>query len=138
MRISRKKFDRLVEKAIATLPEEFARWIDEVPIIVEDVPRGADRDQQDALGFYQGVSLLGRLENSGSLPPRIVLYRRHLMDACDTLADLAEEIRKTLLHELGHHAGMNEEDLERLGYGPLDDDEDIHWDVDGDTTDNES
>jgi predicted Zn-dependent protease with MMP-like domain len=137
MRISRKKFDSLVERAIAMLPEEFARWIDEVPIIVEDAPRPLNRDEEDALGLYQGGSLLERLEDSGQLPPRILLFRRPLMDNCDTLPALAEEIRKTLLHELGHHAGMNEEDLEHLGYGPPENDH-IEWNVDEDGADNES
>ncbi|MCL2648154.1 MAG: metallopeptidase family protein [Phycisphaerales bacterium] len=132
MKISRNKFDKLVEDAIASLPDEFAHWIDEVPIIVEDAPCRSDKDIQDALGFYQGPSLLGRLENSGHLPPRILLYRNLLMDACDSLDELAEEIRKTLLHELGHHAGMDEEQLDQLGYGSLDDDS-IDWDVDGDS-----
>jgi len=133
MKISRNKFDKLVEDAIASLPPEFAQWIDEVPIIVEDAPssRRSDKDIQDALGFYEGPSLLGRLENSGHLPPRIVLYRIHLMEVCDSIDELAEEIRKTLLHELGHHAGMDEDDLDRLGYGAMEDEDDsIDWDVD--------
>jgi predicted Zn-dependent protease with MMP-like domain len=132
MRISRNSFDRLVEAAIASLPEEFAQWIDEVPIIVEDSAGPADKHVADALGFYQGDTLLGRLENSGHLPPRIVLFRRNLMDACRSREQLGEEIRKTLVHELGHHAGMDEDELEALGYGPLVDDEEIEWDVEDD------
>jgi hypothetical protein len=56
------------------------------------------------------------------------------MHACHTREQLAEEIRKTLLHELGHHAGMDEEQLDALGYGPLDgpDEDDIRWDLDDD------
>src|SRR4051794_29634095 len=107
MHLSRNSFDRLVEAAIDSLPEQFAHWIDEVPIIVEDAPAPTDKHVQDALGFYQGDTLFGRLESSGHLPPRIVLYRNHLMDSCDTREQLADEIRKTLLHELGHHAGMD-------------------------------
>jgi len=59
------------------------------------------------------------------------LYREPLMAACDTPEQLEEEIRRTLLHELGHHAGLDEEALDRLGFGALDEDEeDIEWDVD--------
>jgi predicted Zn-dependent protease with MMP-like domain len=136
MKISRKSFDRLVEQAIASLPEEFARWIDEVPIIVEDAPPRRGRDQNDSddsqvLGFFHGTALPDMEENSGRLPPRILLFRRPLMEACNTRAALAEEIRKTLLHELGHYAGMDEEQLEQLGYGPLEEKvKDIEWDVD--------
>ena len=138
MHISRRKFDRLVERAIASLPQQFAQWLDEVPVIVEDTPGPADRPRHDSrdeddpiLGVYQGSSLLGRLEDSGQLPPRIVLYRRALMEACDSLPQLAEEIRKTLVHELGHHAGMDEDQLAESGYGPLEsEDNAIEWDVD--------
>jgi predicted Zn-dependent protease with MMP-like domain len=132
MHLPRNAFDRLVEDAIASLPDQFAQWIDEVPIIVEDAPAPGDKRVQNALGFYQGDTLFGRLENSGHLPARIVLYREHLMHACRTREQLAEEIRKTLLHELGHHAGMDEEQLDALGYGPLADEpeDDIEWDLD--------
>ena len=143
MKISRNKFDKLVEAAITALPTEFARWLDEVPIIVEDAPRRSEKDIQDALGIYDGPSLLGRYESSGHLPPRIVLYRNHLMEACDSLDELAEEIRITLLHELGHHAGMDEDDLDRLGYGAIEEedeggDDSIDWDIDDDSGESSS
>lgn len=135
MRISRETFDRLVEAAIASLPQQFARWLDEVPIIVEDRPTAADlkglpdpdEDEGDPVGLY-----IGRAGTLGELPPRVMLYREPLMEVCDTQEQLAEEIRRTLLHELGHHVGLDEDDLDRLGFGALDeDDDDIDWDVDG-------
>jgi predicted Zn-dependent protease with MMP-like domain len=123
--LSRKAFDRLVERAIAELPPAYARWIDEVPIIVEDEPGEKD----EVVGLYHGRAMTERsVEESGRLPSQIFLYRRPLMEACTTTAALAEEIRKTLLHELGHHAGLGEEDLDRVGYGPVE--EDIDFDVD--------
>lgn len=138
IRLTRKAFDRIVEDAIASLPAEYARWLDEVPIIVEDRPGKADaravRDpaEEDAnpLGLYVGRGIdEGQL--SGDLPPRIMIYRLPLMEACSSRQELEEEIRKTLLHELGHHAGMDEDQLEELGYGPLEPEEDdIEWDLD--------
>lgn len=138
IRLTRKAFDRIVEDAIASLPGEYARWLDEVPIIVEDRPGKADaqavRDpaEEDAnpLGLYVGRGIdEGQL--SGDLPPRIMIYRLPLMEACSSRQELEEEIRKTLLHELGHHAGMDEDQLEELGYGPLEPEEDdIEWDLD--------
>lgn len=133
MTLSRKAFDQLVEAAIASLPPAYAQWLDEVPIIVEDRPSKADlqglpgeEDEGDPLGMY-----IGRAASEGGLPPRVMLYRIPLMDACDTQEQLADEIRKTILHELGHHAGLDEDDLDRLGFGPLDEDEDdIDWEVD--------
>ncbi len=123
----------MVEAAIETLPTEFQQWLDEVPIIVEDRPDEAGTPAEPAgdeepLGLYVGGT---RLEgNVEGLPARIMIYRIPLMDACTTREALAEEIRKTLVHELGHHAGMDEEELERRGYGPIDDQ--IEWDTDED------
>jgi len=119
----------MVEAAIETLPEEFQQWLDEVPIIVEDRPDEAGMTPEsggddEPLGLYVGGTRLeGDVEG---LPARIMIYRIPLMDACMTREALAEEIRKTLVHELGHHAGMDEEELERRGYGPIEDE--IEWD----------
>jgi predicted Zn-dependent protease with MMP-like domain len=130
MHLSRKSFDHLVEAAIASLPPKYARWLDQVPIIVEDRPAPADRrdleEPDDPLGLYHGTS---QIQDPGTLPPRILLYRIPLMEACSSRDQLADEIRKTLLHELGHHAGLDEPDLDQRGLGPLDDD-DISWDLD--------
>jgi predicted Zn-dependent protease with MMP-like domain len=139
IRLTRKAFDRIVEDAIASLPEDYARWIDEVPIIVEDRPGKADADavcdpgvDDTPLGLYVGRGIdEGQL--SGDLPPRVMIYRVPLMEACASREELEEEIRKTLLHELGHHAGMDEDQLEELGYGPFEpDDDEIEWEVDDD------
>src|SRR5881394_383104 len=107
MQISRDEFDRLVEAAIAALPGEYAQWLEEVPVIVEDRPSAADlkglpeaaEDEGDPVGMYFGGG-----SGVGELPPRVMLYREPLMAACETAEQLEEEIRRTLLHELGHHA----------------------------------
>ena len=130
MHISRNSFDRLVEQAIAALPPQYAQWLDQLPIIVEDHP---PKSHPNTLGLYQGIPLPDQEQNSGHLPSRILLFRQPLMQACHSQPQLAEEIRKTLLHELGHHTGMNEVQLDHLGYGPLEDPEDeIQWDLDDD------
>jgi len=124
MRIKRKAFDALVDKAIAELPPQFARWVDRVPIIIEDEPSeetleefGVD-DEGTLLGSYQGVALTHRgVEDSGMLPDQIMIFRRPLMEMCADAAELEREVRKTLLHELGHYAGLDEDDLEKMGYG---------------------
>ena len=132
LHLSRNAFDQLVDDAIAALPPEYARWLDEVPVIVEDRPsaadlRGMEDPQEEPLGMYIGQSM-EEGDISGALPPRVMLYRIPLMEACQTRAQLTEEIRKTLLHELGHHTGMDEDDLESHGMGDMEDD--IEWDVD--------
>ncbi len=125
MKISRNQFDCLVEQAIAALPPQFARWLNEVAIVVEDEPTpallremGMDAEDDDLLGLFSGHAITRQsVDDSGILPPQIMLFRGPLIDACDTSEDLADEIRVTLLHELGHYAGFDEDDLERLGYG---------------------
>lgn len=141
MRVKRAEFDRMVEEAIAELPGEFARWLEEVPVIVEDrvgeadlggaegKVEGEEEGGEVPLGMYAGPTLAERgVEGVGGLPGRVMIYREPLMEACTTREQLAEEIRKTLWHELGHYAGLDEEDLERLGYGAME--EEIEWDVD--------
>jgi predicted Zn-dependent protease with MMP-like domain len=134
MHVTRKAFDRMVESAIASLPEAYAQWLEEVPVIVEDRPSAADlrrldreEDEGEPLGMYIG-NKLEEGEVAGELPARVMLYRVPLMEACASQEQLAEEIRRTLLHELGHHAGMDEEDLDRHGMGDMEEDE-MDWDV---------
>ena len=124
MRMSRKVFDGLVERAIADLPERFALWLDEVAVIVEDEPSPALRrtlgvdEEGDLLGSYHGVALTRRsVGDDLQMPDQIMLFRRPLMKMCKSEEELADEIRITLLHELGHYAGLDEDDLEDLGYG---------------------
>ena len=123
MRIRRATFDAMVEEAIAELPPAFAKWLDEVPVIVEDEPSaelleelGMDEDG-DLLGSYHGVALTRRsVSDSPHLPDEIMIFRAPLIAMCRNRQQLRAEIRKTLLHELGHYAGFDEDDLEDLGY----------------------
>jgi predicted Zn-dependent protease with MMP-like domain len=121
MKITRRKFDAMLEDAIAALPEKFARWLDEVPVIVDDDPPADQGDQDDeegtTLGLFDGLEITGRsAEDDVRHPDQIFIYRRPLIDMCDSEEQLAAEIRKTLLHELGHYAGFDEDDLEDMGY----------------------
>lgn len=124
MYVSRKKFDALFEQALAELPEKFARWLEEVPVILEDEPPedlleeiGVDEDGE-LLGSYHGVALTRRsVEDTARVPDQIYIFRRPLIEMCEDEGELAAEIRKTLLHELGHYAGFDEDDLEEMGYG---------------------
>jgi predicted Zn-dependent protease with MMP-like domain len=137
MHVTRKVFDKLMDAAIAALPRKYARWLEEVPVIVEDRPLGSDvcgtvpseSSDEDPLGLYHGAAQVEE-EHIGELPPQIVIYRIPLMEACNSREELAEEIRKTLLHELGHHAGLDEEDLDEHGLGPMEEEDDVDWDVD--------
>lgn len=124
MKISRKQFDALLEQAIAALPPQFAQWLDEVPVIVEDYPSkkmladfGID-DEGELLGSFHGMAFTQRsIEQDGQLPDAIYLFREPLIDESDNEEELAKQIRITLLHEIGHLAGFDEDELEEKGYG---------------------
>ena len=122
-------FDEQVEWVLAELPERIHQLLDEVPLYVEDHPskrvlKETGLDRRDELcGYYIGIPLPDRqVEHSGTLSDAIYLYRRGILSqAADENGEideeaLREEIRVTILHELGHHHGMTEEELEELGY----------------------
>jgi len=130
----RHRFDRLLEGVIEDLPVGIARLLDEVPVIALDRPTremlkdlGIDPDnEEDVLslcGLHTGVSNTERtVERSAELPSEIHLFREGIIDLAggwdQEEADewIGEEIWVTLLHEIGHQFGLDEDDLERLGY----------------------
>jgi predicted Zn-dependent protease with MMP-like domain len=122
-------FDSILEALIPTLPPRVRQVMEEVPVIVEDVPDAATlkkmriRHPAGLLGLYHGVSIDRRsLTDAPRLGDVVYLYRLGLLsvarrrDGVILEARLREEIRKTLLHEIGHHHGMDEDELEELGY----------------------
>jgi predicted Zn-dependent protease with MMP-like domain len=123
MRISRDRFEQIVEEALRAVPVELRRAVDNVGIAVEDWPTEAQLasvylTEGDALfGLYEGVPLPDRGLEPPLLPDRITLFQGPLEAACDTEDDLRDEIRKTLVHELAHYFGFDEDRLEELGYG---------------------
>ncbi len=119
--LSRREFIRLVRQAYRRVPPAMREAMHNVDIVVEERPRPEDLDLADAgatlFGMYTGVPLPEREGGEPLLPDRIVLYRRPILESCSTRAEAVREIRVTLLHEVGHYLGMNEEELDRLGYG---------------------
>ncbi len=114
MRVDRDTFERLVAEAVAAVPEPFASALDDVAVVVEDrAPAGSP----PLYGLYVGVPYTVPDGVFGALPPRIAIYMRPLMDHCATPEELVEQVRVTVLHELGHHLGLDEDRLEELGYG---------------------
>ena len=129
----RDEFDRLLEKHLASLPEEVHDWLAEVPLIVEDEPGPqllADLGMEpgeDLFGLHTGTPLTERsVEDHGLVPDEIRIFRGPLLRmvgwSCrprprGDRAELSRQIRITLLHELGHHFGLDEDDLDALGYG---------------------
>ncbi len=112
--ISPDRFEELVEEALETLPEQLLEGLDNVIFVVEDEPD----DGSDMLGVYEGTSLTERDGYGyGQLPDRIVLFQGPLSRMCADEDELYEEICVTLVHELGHYHGIDEEQLHALGWG---------------------
>jgi len=120
--MERRWFEQLTEKAFDALPDELLGYVDNVVFVVEDWPDGETlrdleiEDRYGLLGLYQGVSLAERsVEMSGVLPDRILLYQRPIEYwAREDGLDVYDVIYDTLLHEIGHHFGLDEEELAAL------------------------
>ena len=117
-------FDAVVEAALAEIPEEFQQYMENVLIEVQRRPTAEMTrslklpDARMLFGLYVGRPLTHRsVEQSGAMPDRVLIFQDNLERACRTPEELKREIRKTVLHEVGHHFGLNEDDLDRLGYG---------------------
>lgn len=117
--MSREAFEDAVSRALDALPDEVAALLENVAVVVEDEPSdedllevGLDPATETLFGLYQGVALTERGADYGNvLPDRIVIYRLPLLEACSDRAELVSEIRDTVVHEVGHYFGLDEEDL---------------------------
>jgi predicted Zn-dependent protease with MMP-like domain len=115
-------FAVLVERAIADLPPDLARLLDDVAIVIEDLPSaeqsslGGAEDDGWLYGLYEGISAVEWGAGSVALPNKITLFRLPLEADFPDPADLAAEVRRTVLHELGHHAGISDARLHELDY----------------------
>jgi predicted Zn-dependent protease with MMP-like domain len=122
-RLSEQEFEQVVDEAISGLPAEFRDVLEETQILVEPMPQRelidpADTAQTppDMLGLFVGTSLLERMHDQPlALPSAIHLFQRNLERASRDRADLIEEIKITLYHEIGHMLGFDEEGVERMG-----------------------
>lgn len=123
LKLSRKAFDRMVEQAVGRIPGEIRRHMDNLSISVQARPSaellqdmGMEPDDL-LLGLYQGVPLPERSVLDPPLyPDLILLFQEDLEAVCETLDDLAWEIEVTVVHEVAHFLGMDEERLTDLGY----------------------
>jgi predicted Zn-dependent protease with MMP-like domain len=112
--MGRDEFEEMVGEVLDTIPEPFASAFEEVAVTVEErVPPGS----RPLYGLYTGVPLTEGILPSGMLPAHIAIYMHPLLDHYHTYADVAEQVRITVLHELAHHLGFGEERLDELGYG---------------------
>jgi predicted Zn-dependent protease with MMP-like domain len=119
--MTRERFHRLAEEALDALPARFRERMHNVAVLVEDLPAG-QRDPRLLLaenpgaellmGVFEGVPTTEKSAWQTALPDRVVLYQKNIEAACDTEDEIREEVRLTVLHELGHYFGLEEDDLE--------------------------
>ncbi|MGQ0631887.1 MAG: metallopeptidase family protein [Sporichthyaceae bacterium] len=108
------EFELLVAEALDLVPEELTALMTNVAIFVEDDP---PVDDPDLLGLYDGVPLTERDGwYSGVLPDRITIYRNPTLAICETREDVVAEVEITVVHEIAHHFGIDDERLHELGY----------------------
>lgn len=108
------RFEELVGDALDLIPPGLAQAIDNVVILVED----RHPDEPDLLGLYEGIALTERdTTYAGALPDTITIYREPLLEMCDTEDDAVEEVANTVMHEIAHHFGIDDDRLHELGWG---------------------
>ena len=117
--MSAARFDRLVDQALLSMPPPLLQLLDNVQITVEEVPPGADHlgAEEVLLGLYEGVPRTERDFGAAMLPDRITLFRRPLELRARSRRELAALVRDTVIHEIAHHFGIDDDRLDELGWG---------------------
>ena len=106
------EFEELVADALDELPESLAAMVDNLVVVVED-----RHPSEDLLGLYEGVPLTERDDYGGfAMPDRVTIYRLPICELCDTRDDVVEEVLVTVVHEVAHHFGIDDDELHELGW----------------------
>ena len=117
--VTEPEFQELVQQALDGLPDEYAKLISNVAVVVEDEPSPdllADLDMEedeDLLGLYQGLPIDHEsfFQTGGQLPARISIYRGPILRICRTKKEVVQEVRDTVVHEIGHHFGLDDDEM---------------------------
>jgi predicted Zn-dependent protease with MMP-like domain len=123
--MNRAEFEALVAEELDHLPSPFAEGLRNLQIVIEDRPSrdllrslGLDPRRDTLFGLYEGVPLSERgFDDSGLLPDRIAIFYLPLREACRTRGQLRREVRTTLIHEIAHFLGMDDNEIDAFGYG---------------------
>ena len=119
--ISREQFQNLVLQALSDLPEDVRHSLQNVDVVVDDVASinqiagTGIENAMNLLGLYEGIPLTERYGYDMVLPDKVTLFQKPIESICDTQEQMAEEISKTLIHEIAHHFGLDDDHLDRLG-----------------------
>jgi predicted Zn-dependent protease with MMP-like domain len=124
MKLSDESFEQVAAEAVESIPASFHVYLEDVAIDIEDMPDRATCERVglqhpgSLLGIYQGTPMNRRHVNAPyRYPDRIVLYQKNIERICSTRDEVIKRIRQTVLHEVGHHFGLTEQQLRDLGYG---------------------
>ena len=119
--LSRRDFEALVAEAVKGLPKEFRRHLENVAIEVQEEPSeealeavGLEpKESDELLGLYWGRSIQGDsfFDVGGQLPDRVYIYRGPILRLCETEEDVVREVQDTVVHEIGHHFGLSDDDM---------------------------
>ena len=123
MKLSPEEFEELVTRAIAEVPDFARKYLDDVVVDIEPMPTRGEcarvgiRNPRALLGLYHGTPRTKRsIEHAPMHPDRITIYQDNIERICHTREQVVEQVRKTVLHEIGHHFGLDEDDLWEVGY----------------------
>jgi predicted Zn-dependent protease with MMP-like domain len=106
------RFDEMVEAALDSLPERLGRLMSNVAVMVQHEP-----GPPGLLGLYEGIPLTSRTTGyAGVLPDRITIYRLAICAVCETEDEVIDQVRRTVVHEVGHHFGITDTRLTELGW----------------------
>ncbi len=106
------RFEQMVGEAIDGLPPKLGRQMRNVAVVIDD-----DSPASNLLGLYRGVPITERTSHyAGVMPDQITIYRQAICTLCATYAEVVEEVRRTVIHEIGHHFGIDDERLHELGW----------------------
>jgi len=120
--VSVARFEELVSEALDDVPDELAVHMDNVAVFVEDEPGPQQQPHEgdELLGLYEGIDLTQRGDWGAYdmvMPDRITVFRIPLMRICRSEAELRREVTRTVIHEIGHHFGIDDDRLHELGWG---------------------
>jgi predicted Zn-dependent protease with MMP-like domain len=108
------EFEKIIKEALAELPEEFRSQMDNVEIVIEDWPLDKNGNPYGGLlGLYHGVPKTMR-NNYSLLPDKITIYKQPLLRISHSFDEAKKHIKQTVLHELGHHFGLSDEELQKI------------------------
>lgn len=106
-------FEALVDRALSSIPDELFDLVENCIVVVED----RNEEEPDLLGLYEGIPITERDSMySGVLPDRIFVYRLPTLEMCSTLEEVVDEVHVTVVHEIAHYFGIDDDRLHELGY----------------------